>query len=132
LITLEGLNMRQTSEEMCPTCNVPVGKERRCPKCGRIPVYASASPAMEALGRVSASSTVAYESIFETVKEYYKKNLRILALNLLITVLLGVLGTVLGFLNPYVGMMVGILLGGLWTFFAPVAREKIREITRRI
>jgi len=64
----------------------------------------------------------------QTIKEYYEKNPRIIAINIGITSLTSLVGLII---PPIVGVVVSFIIGILSLFFVPPIIIKIKEIQGR-
>jgi phosphoglycerol transferase MdoB-like AlkP superfamily enzyme len=89
----------------------------------------SRSAQFEACKGVTKASRIEYESIFEFIHIYYKLHPKMLAVNICLTIVFGAIGV---FTWRLWGGVVGIMLGVLLLVFGSPAREKVREIYRRV
>ena len=108
-----------TQSYRCTHCHTPLSQDYTgpCPNCGNVDREISAV--------VNETVEIADSVRWETRREYYQKNPKVLAVVIGITVVSPFLGLVL---LGWVGVVVGLLLGTIAYWIGPWASTKIVEI----
>ncbi|RLI01199.1 hypothetical protein DRO38_05440 [Candidatus Bathyarchaeota archaeon] len=103
---------------ICTHCGTPLSKDHAgpCPSCGK--------EGREIIAIINEVITISDSMRWQTRREFYEKNPKILIAVILITVISSFLGLFLG--GP-VGVVIGLALGTITFFISPRAFTKVVE-----
>lgn len=111
--------MTKTNQKIiCTHCGTPLSKDHAgpCPSCGK--------EGREIIAIINEVITISDSMRWQTRREFYEKNPKILIAVILITVISPFLGLFLG--GP-VGVVIGLALGTITFFISPRAITKVVE-----